>query len=505
MNVILRGEDQSWGGGETRSFLAKNDGNLRLLLAVFLSAVQLAAMNCLLFDFAVVSISFMLFVARLVFLNSVSIVRSPCAVIFWLNVEFHFIGTVLTLLGLMPDREQLLSQESVGFAYITGASLLVATCVCYLLTRGVFPATDKHNWSMRIFWPEASERSVLRFLFVGFAILFSASVISFLLGIGQMGAGAAAESRLPFKIGGILNTLRISWAPCFGVLMLDILYEKRIRKAIVWGIGLYMMWLVLEALVRSSRGVVIEQVEVVAIWAVVRGVFHIRAFYGLVLVFVVGVVTAPVITEYRSHRNVGRSVGASLSRSIDTSLDESGGAFGAEAAYFRRNAVWGVNRKFNGGATLAKYYSYMDKSVSHNMIPSVLDNGGSKKFHTQVIDRMPSGIAHSSGSSAMADGYLLYSISGLAVMGAVFLIAVFLVDAQMFGIMTRSPASFTISLVLLMKYFSGGLDELLIAPSFTAIFTLLVIVAGFYFADKVWSKRKSKAALQARRALHGAW
>jgi len=466
-------------------FFERLEANLRTTLLVFFSTVHLTCMYWMGIDLLATGLGFALLMARVNFFNNVRAYRQPAIFLLWCNLEMHFFFSATVTMITMEGRDFFVSNPKfLRFAVTTGTAVLLALSIAQQQFVGL--ATDKRALWNRRNWPRISPRAFVQIYLCAFVGLFSLSIISLQLGLSQM---AGEEVVLPYKMGGIINVLRIYLPPYLAILAFDILYESKDRSTVIWCVGIYAAWLALEMIVRASRGVLVLSIEYLVVWAICRGAINRKAITAAGIVALAVFIAFPIITTYRYARKRGLEATEALTQSVEGFIEPKTHTTDNDLEH---QLFVAANRKYTNCLALSKFYHFFQGSLDHFKLAQMQYVGGTARFHTHIIDKVPRGTPHSSGTTGFGDGYLVAGVYGLVVMSLFFFAMAIAIDGQKLGFLTRSPAGIAISIMLLLALMSGGVDAYLIRAVLYRYAFLAGLIVPLYLAERNWGPYRLK-------------
>lgn len=218
--------------------------------------------------------------------------------------------------------------------------------------------------------------------------------------LGLVGRGLELRSDpLPFKLGGIINTLHITIIPFLFLILMESQLTKRHPDKTIRKVILMMFFMgIVQSLLVNSRGQFIMLMLPVAILFYVYSNRVLFSFKALILFFLTSIILVSVLTVVRDMKIDKESV--ELATAIEHTYSQMGDLI---------HLIY--KRIFLQMDTFQKYYNFVSGSyVSFSEIMSV---NGFREYHTRIIDRFPFGYPHSSGSASIGDAYLLFGWFGV--------------------------------------------------------------------------------------------
>ncbi len=411
---------------------------------------------------------------RPLFLLNTSLYRTPAGLLFWTYLELQYVlGPLLIATAPCGLSEAQVTEAGLEFSVAAGSSVLILYALLALALNRRF--RDKRALAVARWWTGCTFHGVAVGVSLGAMFFGCLTVTAMVLGIGR--AGLDDETRLPFKLVGLINVCRMSVAPFLAVLVVDILYDRRYRRTMGFFCTFYVPWLALECYARASRGFLVTSVEMLLVWCLIRGCLNRNLLLGFGSLAVAAILTMPVITELRNTRISGGASRSLFDREAweDRSVTET--ARGA------------VLRQFIGGLFMAKYYAYMDGALWHNNVGEVRKIGGASVFHTRVIDQVPEGRFHSSGSSTLPDGYLLAGVPGTAVVAIGLILFVLMIDLRALGFATATPVALALTTMFMLDAVIDALDAFVFASVVINWATVTAKFGALYVAQRLWCDR----------------
>jgi len=443
--------------------------NISVVVFTLLHAVALLAIPREWYQFAIAAA---LFVARFHFFQHARWHKNPCCLALWITAEIQFMASLplrMHSAGLDTPKA-----ESAAFAMGVGEAFLLLLWMTSSLFASKF--WDKRRIPQQL-WTRMSPNRWVTAVIVSWTFIAFCSLVSYSFGITQMGR---TVTQLPFKLTGILNTIRMYWAPIWAIVVIDILYEKR-QLRFLRGFSVFLsLWLAFECFIRGSRGFALVGLEGILIWSVIRGVLSGRIVrWGIVAVLIM-IISTPIITSIRYARMSNRAAEIEVRDMIDSSK-------------FQESAEFGIHRRFGGGAgILMDYYEHLHGSLWHDNTRRVLKLGGTARYHTVVIDGFSRKAVASSGTSLFADGYLVRGILGMSVVMIGICAVGVAVDSGAFGLATYTPCGLVVWLALATGILEGGIDTLVFGNWVFAwgalIGRILIVVVSYHYWGRKFVK-----------------
>lgn len=462
--------------------IEKHEARGRALASAIFTATHIAYLFLLPVDAVTLFLSVCLLLARLAFLNRTRIYRQTAGLLLWASLEMHFFVTPLIILCAASEYESQAIAKLFVFSAQVGAAVMLL--FCFLQMHFLKSQRDKRiMWHTR-YWPKCSEANFLVLISLAFTVLFSLSILSLKLGLSQMGGETVG---LPYKLGGLINIIRIYLPPFLAILLFDILYESKNKSVILRFLAIYISWLLLETIVRGSRGVIIQSLETLLFWSFFRGVLTRKVLLGFVTLIALMVMLFPVITAFRYARIKGADIDQAVTESFDKYFLSTSSSDGPR---FIDKLEEATSRKFTAVPALTKYYVYWKGSSTHFFLFEIIERGGTAVFHTRVIDGVPSSQAHSSGTSGFADGYMVGGIPGIAIISVFFIGFTLAIDSRRLGFMTHSPAGMAICTVKSLNMVMSGVDHLFFRFNFYPYAVIAGVIFAVYLAEKKWGNHR---------------
>lgn len=294
------------------------------------------------------------------------------------------------------------SFQFVSFSYLSLRSSISIVFSGYFTPLNPNPATISSHYSFYnryqqdLFCQRQLKRGILSLLV--FTILVLLMVFLNLAGMGK------TLTLLPFKITGILNYFLWDGLPFLYVIPLLNLVRAQSRSIYV---NLYLFATVIAGLISSislgSRGYLINIIIVYILGIqLVQLRPTIRKYYSELLNKFTGIsiFLAVLLSFIRSY-----SYDRSINFSILTQFDFSPEIFGTFATKI-------LERGFSLFITL---YKYSVEEFSNVDVSSIVSYRGFARFHTQVIDGFSEDAFHSSGSTTLADSFLVLGPLGIII------------------------------------------------------------------------------------------
>ena len=154
-----------------------------------------------------------------------------------------------------------------------------------------------------------------------------------------------------------------------------------------------------------------------------------------------------------------------------------------------KDTLWaGYTRFFFDAVILDKVKPYVNDKFFVNNFSLMKEHNGSVNFHTHVIDKFHIKAAHSSGITAIADGFFYAGFVGIIGTVLVIFSLGYLHDRRLIPIIGSSPAIFSL---FCYQYFrtimigDGFLDFYLTRSLFTvSVFPLTIICLHYIFVSQ---------------------
>jgi hypothetical protein len=114
-------------------------------------------------------------------------------------------------------------------------------------------------------------------------------------------------------------------------------------------------------------------------------------------------------------------------------------------------------RIFITGRDIVKFIPFMKAPYLTGNLDDVIEYGGSHKYHTRVIDRVPESVSHSSGAAGLADAFLIGGIPlVLITMALLSLFSVIIVDGNRLQFIFGTAAGQALAAYFLFMLMTGG-------------------------------------------------
>lgn len=326
----------------------------------------------------------------------------------WLFFEMAFFTYMHDSSGVVfQNHLSHINEKSREFSILLGSFLILI----YILTSFVFyffPRRIRFNriFEYRYYINKVSLGRLNFYFFLFLVFTFLSSLVSFFLGITVMGQEVTV---LPFKMTGILNNYRNIIVPITFVLFL-IFYDKHGRSFMV--ISFFMVWSILESYIKLSKGVIILNFLLIVIWHINSGnkitipKLCLTIFFGLLMVYLF-----TFIQDVREGYSQTNKVTVSESSIDNISFIDS------------FNKI--ILRSFLDGLFLAKFHQYNNDGFISKEIEV---SGSPALFHTHVVDGVPIGLQHSSGSSSFAEAFALGGILLASLVSIIYALITFIID-----------------------------------------------------------------------------
>jgi hypothetical protein len=347
-------------------------------------------------------------------------------------------------------------------SYSTKIIFITSTYVTLFSNRN----NSRDEIRYQIYTKPTISKKILFFLF-----FFFLSWVSLTVGIGKMGA---ENTRLPFHLSGIIQFLRVEFAPFIALIFYvsikkDVELNKTRNSSIAIFLGLFFIWTLFETIVRVSKAAIFYEFLPIIVYEIIQSTKN-KTLKKLTLkllpfAFVLLVVYAVV----ENSRN---------QESFTTEIDvENNATYNNPQG--NNYLVRPYTRFFINGHHFLTSYSYIDNNAffDFSKMPAVLVMGGAAKYKTYVIDGYPDGVHHSSGSTYLMDA-LLCGGYGLSYIFLVILLAICKkTDEVLTG---RQPIVYGIVLAMFVyKYIIAGLSVSIIVDPMSLnglLVTLLLLI-----------------------------
>tara|TARA_R110002072_G_scaffold1989_2_gene16403 strand:+ start:118374 stop:119747 length:1374 start_codon:yes stop_codon:yes gene_type:complete len=291
----------------------------------------------------------------------------------------------------------LLTPYSIYFNAESFSLKIGESCIAFfgLLVLMQSICSNKFQPKMKVLPVFHFNRTITYLLLCIVPIFFTA--ISYKLDIMGMGV---KRDELPFKIEHILNLTRSVVIPFFFTIFIGrSLYKNNhlTKKDVLLTIVIYNLWLLIETILRSSKGFILINNFPVLLLLFING--KTRMLKKAVVLFII---CTPIIF-FAGQAIREKALG-------NTSYKES---FSKVTKTLQYQILGIYQRNFYDAEIITKFFHYVDYQHPDTNRKNFYDNEGSVNYHTYVIDNIPRDKVHSSGTTLLADGYLLWSRKGI--------------------------------------------------------------------------------------------
>ena len=411
---------------------------------------------------------------RFIALSVLSIEKRLSGVIMQFCGDFGFFGW----LALYPNDRALLGFDSrvIGASLLIGAAVLTVHLLISLFNRG---DTILHN-STQTYWP----RLEMRYLYISFIglwiVAFSFAMISHATGIAAMGVEVKSSSVLPFRLAGVLAFSRIYAVPMFALLFVDIFSERKMPVMFVLTVLAFVMFSLLEAYIRLSRGVVITNMICLFFWAIYRGKLN----FLLLFLAAGGVSVMAVAYPYISRiRGLMSSSGGNIGDGLRDLINQQH-LFGQMKTGYIDSLYAVVIRGFSEGLVMCKFIQHLDFDIFIHHLDLLKAFGTTSLYHTRVIDGVGVNVPHNSGITLYTDSLFLGGIGFVFVTAAIFSWLSYLIDARKLGPFTANPALQASLCFFFFTTFVGGIISKVFLREPMVFLFLLCVWGGMYFLSR---------------------
>ncbi|WP_305405731.1 hypothetical protein [Photobacterium leiognathi] len=376
--------------------------------------------------------------------------RAYTGFVIWLFFEASFFSYMVFKYGSIYENHI----SNISIANLNQAITLGAFAILvYMFFSVIIFLLPKRNkldltYSSNVDWGEALPYK----LFLFFCLFtFLSSIVSYKLGITIMGREVVV---LPYKLTGILNNYRNIIVPIVFLVFIDV-FSKRSKENFV--IMIFILWSVFESYIKLSKGVLILNSLVILLWYIYSGTKVSKStMLRLLAILILSVVMFSFVQDKRIEVN-----SVSYSNTSEEKLDL--------ADNFNKMLF----RSYFDGYFLAKYIQYeKNNDVDYNLLLDI----GPASYHTHIIDGLPFGISHSSGSSLFSEAFLIFGIYGVFFIAILYSILACWLDG-----LVRSPKRNILLVVIISYYLLYSTNIGLITMIFYQRMTFVTLLVSLCF------------------------
>ena len=363
----------------------------------------------------------------------------------FLSINLYAFGNFT---GLMDENY---TTEQRAALALFGNNALMCFFIGSIIFSSKLKTTLKSDIVDRSLKPPISRTNVYTIICFAFVL----SIVSYILGIGRMGAEGV---QLPFKLNGIIQMIRTDVIPI--VIMIVVARNYHDKKLKIYLI-LFFFLALLETFVMLSKSRLIFLFLPLLLYYILRerriNKRMIKAMLPVVLVFFL---LYPIIGAMRYIKSDSRLSLNSIkeSKELSEDLERKKDNDGIQIQFY--------NRSFLAGQHYMNAYPTLkgESLFNFSRLPIILVMGGSAAYETHVIEQFPETAMHSSGTTGITDALLLGG-HGLAYITILLL--------TLFASMIDRPR---LSRKLILKVFLLLLFiELIRAKSFSTFLDVLIV------------------------------
>jgi oligosaccharide repeat unit polymerase len=342
---------------------------------------------------------------------------------FFLYIQFSLLSSAL--INKLIKSQIVLDQEYL-LAFELGAYLQISLCIISYGFQFLRKNTRVQNSEPQLSSKKRLTLSPMSLNIIFFSFIFSISALSHYLGVSPMGVPAP---QLPFKLEPLLNLTRSNLFPFLLVVVWD-QFKSHDKSNKILFVLLSLAWLVFEVYAKGSRGFFVIALIPLIIYFILS--YNPKPIHLFILALTV-LLILPINFILGNYQRGHLTYGSSNMAAFDLSK--------VEVSPMVSNIYY---RLFPEAYLVQKFKDYTPQT-SHNWAKYKEHNGG-LNFHTYVIDKTPIDNIHSSGMTALADGYLLGGKTGLLFTGLLLILAFISIDV----FTTATPCLKTLSLYYLV-------------------------------------------------------
>ena len=317
------------------------------------------------------------------------------------------------------------------------------------------------NKSPIYFYFTFSEKSYLTTL--GYLSIGLSLITLFARKIGILGLGLETIE-LPFKIAGIINTFILTISPILFIFLLDICTQNRkLRKYTYLTTILIFLTYLYVSITINSRGFFIYVLALIILY------FMFYCNYNLGILKKIFTYLIPI--------SFFLTIILTSLRDIQSANLESSEYF--TKIYYYLGSI--TRRVFPLFKELIKYIQHTKEIVKIDQIQAI---GNFQKYNTLIIDKYPPDLVHSSGSTTLADSYLIMGFFGVLIFLFVLSLTFHLLVGKTYKILDLpSPALIIIDITLIGFAMDSSILSYVIF-GYKNIIPLIFILLGFILISK---------------------
>lgn len=380
-----------------------------------------------------------------------------CSFSFVAFTKFYPLHTTLNPRGIHDQDFVVMASYSIKVLLITFCSIIIANNII---------VRKEEYWRYDTFINPTYLKINLLIFF-----LTSSSVISLIVGIGQMGR---TNTQLPFHLAGVIQFVRVEVAPFLALLFyMSIKKEQCLtynnRKKMFF-LAMFFCWTVLETYVRISKSAIAYEFLPILIYEIIEnsktGSLR-RVFVKLVPFFIFLVAIFFIVENVRKDNDMFEIDNESTATYND---------------HFAHNPIVRPYTRFfiNGHHFLTSYHIVDQNSLfDFSNMSKILMYGGAARYKTFIIDRYPLDAIHSSGSTYIIDA-LMCGGYGLSYVFIILLVHVCVKVDQLIN--SKMPLIMALVLALFVfKYIIAGLSVSIIVDPMSINGILVTLFLMFVF------------------------
>ena len=382
-------------------------------------------------------------ITRFLYSLTINISNDLPTLMIWLYIEFGFLVGPF-LINVLSSGSPLIINESFIFSYHLGEVTLLSFFIITIIFHYVISSKSE---SHRYHWENISKQKLAFLAIIIVSISFFVSYIASYLNIAGL---EEKQPEIPGDIDGAINLYRTTAGYFFFIFILDVYHEKKMKKHKTLWIFIYLIWLIYETIIRTSKGgTLLSGLIPLIFWAYYRNILTKRFLKKMVPLILIIFITYPIMSKYRELKASSSKISYNQIVAIIKNKDINVGdlAINIYDRMIYRNA-----KNIDQFYTFYKY-KFNNRYLFWNL-DDIREAGNSVKYHTHVIDNVPRERAHSSGITGFSEGYLIGGIIFLE-----FTLIIFSFIATLICKKGRywNPIIYVLLFSLLYRFIMGGM------------------------------------------------
>jgi hypothetical protein len=433
-------------------------------VAILLSVLNIYQAIVIVKGIDIISVSILLSFFRLWFYSRLTLGRDFMTILIAIYIE---VGLILSpLINISTSLSSFVEMDSNSTMVIIGSILLLS----HIVINKFFRRTLKSKKDISSAWRGVCIKRVNLYILIWAFMFLIAILINYYFQISILGKGSKA---LPFQLGGVVIYFKYIVAPAFFFILLDVSYEKKLKKQIYFLFILMVFLVLLDSMIRMSKAGLLVMMVPIIFWMIYRRISFKKYILILLIPFAILLNYYQVIGEYR--RGVD-------SFNIVQFIEFSDSFESQQSMLFVLNLMY--NRVFLDTNMIRKSLDYNDGSFVYNNYDKVSEAGGVIKYHTHIIDNLPLDMIHSSGSSMFGGSFM---IGGLWL--SIFTLVIFstlsvFFDKGRMGYISITYSGKVIFVLFVYGLLSGGFWNYLSKDIEVILVWPLVFLMHNYFVSK---------------------